>query len=448
MCQRRRTDLMLTGKIAGIHRRSRDTYGSPNIHAELADDHGIHVGRKRVARLMCAAGLRGATLRKFVVTTTSDPQAQKPVDLVERKFFATAPDQLWVADITYIPTWSGFLYLAMVLDVYSRKIVGWAMDTNLKTPLILEALEMAITQRQPRNVIHHSDRGCQGDFQRSSQHLVNGGVVWDGHQGGLRNGQDGHRCGHQAGRVSTSGRLSKHSGYALLQEIRAKMQHWRAACRSRLVLAGSARPAGWRHSVWARALDGICHSMNAKNSRYCTLRGWRFAGSPGRWAGRLRQFRGSCVATLRREAVSCAIEPRSHSGRPIGWPHDPRPSSLRRTRDCTPTYKIDSPGMSLIYEVSRSWDRMCRRSGAATAAVLIGGGASAGARSRSVADCRSTSRMMPPCGFLTRPSTRHSMFRVEERYDASCQRACARAGHCVCRVPGRDSAVSRSSLRR
>jgi putative transposase len=161
MCERRRVDLMLTGKIAGIHRRSRDAYGSPSIHAELADEHGIRVGRKRVARLMCAAGLRGATLRKYVVTTSSDPLAPKPIDLVERKFQATKPDQLWVADITYIPTWSGFLYLAMVLDVYSRRIVGWAMDTNLKTPLILDALEMAITQRQPSNVIHHSDRGCQ-----------------------------------------------------------------------------------------------------------------------------------------------------------------------------------------------------------------------------------------------------------------------------------------------
>jgi putative transposase len=161
MCQRRRFDLMLTGKIAAIHRRSRDTYGAPNIHAELADDHNIRVGRKRVARLMRAARLKGATLRRYVVTTTSDPQAKKPVDLVEREFFATAPDRLWVADITYIPTWSGFLYLAMVLDVYSRKIVGWAMDTHLKTTLILEALQMAITQRQPSGVIHHSDRGCQ-----------------------------------------------------------------------------------------------------------------------------------------------------------------------------------------------------------------------------------------------------------------------------------------------
>ena len=161
MCPRRRVDLMLTGKIAAIHRRSRDTYGSPNIHAELADDHGIRVGRKRVARLMRENGLRGATLRKFVITTTPDAAAAKAVDLVQRRFYATAPDQLWVADITYIPTWSGWLYLAMVLDVYSRRIVGWAMDTNLQTPLILEALEMAITQRQPSNVIHHSDRGCQ-----------------------------------------------------------------------------------------------------------------------------------------------------------------------------------------------------------------------------------------------------------------------------------------------
>lgn len=161
MCLRRRRDLELTGKIFAIHRRSRETYGAPSIHAELADDHGIHVGRKRVARLMRQNGLRGATLRKYVVTTQSDPEAAKPIDLVERRFFADAPDQLWVADMTYIPTWSGWLYLAMVLDVYSRKVVGWAMDTNMRTELILDALQMAVTQRQPIGVIHHSDRGSQ-----------------------------------------------------------------------------------------------------------------------------------------------------------------------------------------------------------------------------------------------------------------------------------------------
>jgi putative transposase len=167
MCARAREDVALTGKIEAIHRGSKGVYGSPMIHAELADDHQIRVGRKRVARLMRCAGLRGATLRKFVVTTLRDPQAERAVDLVDRKFYTEAPDRLWVADITYVPTWSGFLYLAIVLDVYSRRIVGWAMETHLKTELILAALNMAITQRRPSAVIHHSDQGCQGDFQRS-----------------------------------------------------------------------------------------------------------------------------------------------------------------------------------------------------------------------------------------------------------------------------------------
>lgn len=147
--------------IRGIHRRSRETYGSPNIHAELHDEHGIRIGRKRVARLMRADGLRGATLRRYVVTTQADPAAPAPIDLVDRKFYADRPNRLWVADITYIPTWAGFLYLAIVLDVFSRRIVGWSMETHLKTELIVQALDMAITQRRPEAVIHHSDRGCQ-----------------------------------------------------------------------------------------------------------------------------------------------------------------------------------------------------------------------------------------------------------------------------------------------
>ncbi len=161
MCARARMDLALTARIESIYRRSKETYGSPNIHAELADDHGIRVGRKRVARLMRAAGLRGATLRKYVVTTLRDPQQKPELDLVKRQFFTDGPDRLWVADITYIPTWSGFLYLAMVMDVFSRRIVGWAMESHLRTELILAALNMAVTRRRPQAVIHHSDRGCQ-----------------------------------------------------------------------------------------------------------------------------------------------------------------------------------------------------------------------------------------------------------------------------------------------
>ena len=158
---RARADLALTRDVEAIHRRSKGEYGSPMIHAELADDYRIRVGRKRVARLMRAAGLRGATLRRYVTTTLVDPSAERAIDLVDRKFYTDGPDRLWVADITYIPTGAGFLYLAMVLDVYSRRIIGWAMETHLRTELILAALDMAVALRRPSSVIHHSDRGCQ-----------------------------------------------------------------------------------------------------------------------------------------------------------------------------------------------------------------------------------------------------------------------------------------------
>lgn len=158
---RAREDLAITAQIHAIHRRSKGVYGAPSIHAELADDHGIHIGCKRVARLMRAATLRGVTPKRYVCTTTSAADQVVSTDHVNRDFTANAPDRLWVADITYIPTWSGFLYLAMVLDVWSRKIVGWAMEPHLKTELVMQAFEMALAQRQPQQVIHHSDHGTQ-----------------------------------------------------------------------------------------------------------------------------------------------------------------------------------------------------------------------------------------------------------------------------------------------
>jgi putative transposase len=176
ICERERTDRVLLERIHAIHERSHGAYGSPNIHAELADDHGVRVGRKRVARLMRNAGIRGVTARRFVVTTQSLPGAKTPVDLVERRFYAQAPNQLWVADATYIPTWAGFLYLAMVLDVYSRKVVGWAMGNNLDTELMLAALNMAITQRRPQGVIHHSDRGCQYTSYAFGKRCIEAGI--------------------------------------------------------------------------------------------------------------------------------------------------------------------------------------------------------------------------------------------------------------------------------
>ena len=154
------SDLLLGDRIDAIFRRSRSTYGRPRIHAELADD-GIHVSGKRVARLMRNRNIYGASRRKTTITTIRDRDARPAPDLVERRFTADAPDQLWVADITNIPTWSGFLYLAIVLDVFSRRVVGWAMAAHMRKELVLDALNMAIFRRKPRGVVHHSDQGSQ-----------------------------------------------------------------------------------------------------------------------------------------------------------------------------------------------------------------------------------------------------------------------------------------------
>jgi putative transposase len=142
-----------------VHRASRGTYGAPRIHAELTAE-GLPIGRKRIARLMRAAGLQGVSRRK-ARTTVRDETARPAPDLVDRQFTAAGPDRLWVADITYVPTWAGFLYLAVVLDAWSRRVIGWAMAAHLRTELVVAALDMAIAQRRPTDVIHHSDQGCQ-----------------------------------------------------------------------------------------------------------------------------------------------------------------------------------------------------------------------------------------------------------------------------------------------
>jgi putative transposase len=153
-------DQQLLEQIRTFHRQSRGTYGAPRLHRDLRAA-GVRVARKRVARLLKQAGLRGVSRRKWVVTTVRAEHVRPAPDLVQRTFTATGPNQLWVGDITYVPTGAGTLYLAVVLDVWSRRIVGWAMATHLRTSLVVAALEMALTQRRPKTVIHHSDQGCQ-----------------------------------------------------------------------------------------------------------------------------------------------------------------------------------------------------------------------------------------------------------------------------------------------
>lgn len=154
-------DIELTSMIEVIHEESRGTYGAPRVHAMLARQ-DQHVSVKRVARLMREAGLTGLFRKRSGKTTISVPGIRTAPDLVKRDFFATAPNELWVADMTYIRTWEGWLYLASVMDVYSRRVVGWAMDSSMSAQLVVDALEMGLARRRPdEGLIHHSDRGAQ-----------------------------------------------------------------------------------------------------------------------------------------------------------------------------------------------------------------------------------------------------------------------------------------------
>jgi putative transposase len=160
--RRAREDAELLERMRTVHANSQCTYGAPRVHAELRAT-GRCVGKKRIARLMRAAGVAGRCPKRFKRTTIPAvaPAAQPP-DLVRRDFNPSGPDHVWVADITYVRTWEGWLYLAVILDAFSRRVVGWSLADHLRTELATDALQMALaTRRPPRGLIHHSDRGGQ-----------------------------------------------------------------------------------------------------------------------------------------------------------------------------------------------------------------------------------------------------------------------------------------------
>lgn len=186
---RARRDAELTEQTRRHHRACDEIYGAPRIHADLRELDGIRVGRKRVTRLMRAAGLAGGSRRRGCRTTIADRRWVAASDLVKQKFTTAEPNQVWTADITYVPTWQGFAYLAVVLDVFSRRIVGWATADHMRTELVTGALAMALHQRRPAaGVIHHSDKGSQGRFNWSSQHLYR---LWPAMRAGGRPTADG-----------------------------------------------------------------------------------------------------------------------------------------------------------------------------------------------------------------------------------------------------------------
>ena len=213
-------DAALTVDIRVTHKANLGVYGVRKIHAEL-NRQGVEVARCTVERLMRQEGIQGIRRDKSRRTTFGDgAETERPLDLVERRFEATAPNQLWVADLTYIRTHAGWVYAAFVLDVFSRRVVGWQVSTSMRTDLALDALDMGLWERQRAGqdvsgLIHHSDRGVQGGFNRSSQHLDRGGVQqWRRSTGlrrrarflkgldasGVRTGRCGRRCGRLGGR--------------------------------------------------------------------------------------------------------------------------------------------------------------------------------------------------------------------------------------------------------
>ena len=173
------SDAALKPELRRVHEDNFGVYGARKLWRQLLRE-GIRVGRDRVARLMRELGIAGVVRGKPKRTTIPAAVAQRPGDLVDRRFRAVAPNRLWVADLTYVRTWSGFCYVAFVIDVYSRRIVGWWVSTSLRTDLALDALEMAIWARRTRDLgglVHHSDRGVQYLAIRYTERLTEAGAV-------------------------------------------------------------------------------------------------------------------------------------------------------------------------------------------------------------------------------------------------------------------------------
>ena len=199
---RAQRDDQLRVEIQQVYDAHQQVYGPRKVWKQLRRD-GVRVARCTVARLMRAMGLAGAVRGRAWVTTTHAGEGGRPVDLVDRRFVATRPNQLWVSDFTYVATWGGFIYVAFVIDVFARRIVGWRVSASMRTDFVLDALEQAIYARRGdalTGLVHHSDPGSQGEFNWSSQHLDDEVLRWRNGNGDGQTGRVDLRCVRLAGR--------------------------------------------------------------------------------------------------------------------------------------------------------------------------------------------------------------------------------------------------------
>jgi transposase InsO family protein len=269
-------DALLDERIVATHAANFGVYGVrkmwKTLNREGADQSQESVARCTVQRRMRALGLSGAVRGRTKRTTVPAEVAARPGDLLERDFTATAPNQRWVADITYVATWHGFCYVAFVLDLYSRRIVGWRVSNSLRTDLALDALEHGLWLRGREHhdvtgLVHHSDRGVQGGFNRSSQHHRLRRVGWDDRQVGSPSRPEEHRCVRLGVRASINEGCSGSFGSGSPRACRARKRRRRVACRSRSGRAGFVTLAACRRSVLLRPRAAICRSPSARRSR-------------------------------------------------------------------------------------------------------------------------------------------------------------------------------------
>jgi putative transposase len=319
----------LKPEIQRVYQESYDgTYGARKVWKQL-DREGIPVARCTVERLMRILGLKGVRRGAFKVTTTPDTNVPRPADLVERDFRASRPNQLWVADITYVATWSGFVYVAFVTDVFSRKIVGWRVSRSLRSDLALDALEMALWARgkNAEGLVHHSDRGCQGGFNRSSQHLIREGLRCEQENVDGLIVLDVLQCTHLVGRRWGGVDSGISSGRPLPVDCPARTLQGHPAFRRLSERGGSAKVAGCHPSIWPSYRGAICRSPSERRSRSCT-RAWGSVRSLEESVVLHQRSRESCVGTPQPVVAICSIEPPPPNGMLNGAPDVRKSPSL------------------------------------------------------------------------------------------------------------------------
>ena len=317
-----RGDALLREEVRRVWMQNFQVYGAKKVWKQLNRE-GFPVARCTVARLMSDLGLRGAVRgRSFKVTTHAQEGVERPQDLVERNFAAEQPNELWVSDLTYVRTGHRFVYVAFVIDAFSRRIVGWQISNSLRSDLALDALEQAIAERLVEStdrLVHHSDRGVQPRFNRSSQHLRKEEELrWRQASADGRIELCVRRWVHPVVPRWGAGSIGRGFGKKLLEGCRARSRRWQSACLPLLGRAGFANVVACHLSVFVLCRGAIYRSSSEKRLRFFKPAVVAYVRSPGSCAAHRRRSRENCGGTQQREVETSSIESGPPNGMPIG----------------------------------------------------------------------------------------------------------------------------------